>query len=61
MRYTTFNVTFKRCLHMTNPCQAAKAKNVPLSKFEPNSNLPYEKLTSKLQVIRNRLEILKNS
>lgn len=55
MRYTTFNVTFKRCLHMTNPCQAAKAKNVPLSKFEPNSNLPYEKLTSKLQVIRNRL------
>lgn len=52
MRYTTCNVTFKRCLHVTRPFQA---KNVPLSKFEPTTNLPYEKLNSKLQVVRNRL------
>jgi aconitate hydratase len=55
MRYTNLNVTFKRCLHMTSPCQAAKAKTVPLSKFEPDTNLPYDKLNTKLQVIRNRL------
>ncbi len=40
---------------MTSPCQAAKAKHVPLSKFEPETNLPYEKLNTKLQVVRNRL------
>jgi len=40
---------------MTSPCQAAKAKQVPLSKFELNTNLPYEKLNTKLQVVRNRL------
>jgi aconitate hydratase len=32
-----------------------KASNVPMSKFEPNTNLPYEKLTTKLEVVRNRL------
>lgn len=53
MRYTAVNVTFKRCLHMTNPAKASK--NVPLSRFEPTTNLPYEKLNSKLQVVRNRL------
>jgi len=53
MRITTLNVTFKRCMHLTSPAQAAK--RVPMSKLEPESNLPYEKLTTKLQTIRNRL------
>lgn len=52
MRYTAFNVTFKRCMSVSGSFQA---KNVPLSKFEPNTNLPYEKLSSKLEVVRNRL------
>ena len=56
MRYTSVNVTFKRCLHMTSPCNAAKAqKTVPLSKFELDTNLPYEKLNTKLKVVRDRL------
>jgi len=52
MRYTAVNVTFKRCMSVSGPFQA---KNVPLSKFEPDTNLPYEKLNTKLEVVRNRL------
>jgi len=55
MRYTTFNVTFKRCLHITSPSSAAKSRQVALSKFETNEYIPYEKLTSRLQIVRNRL------
>lgn len=51
MRYTAVNVTFKRCMSVSGPFQA---KNVPLSKFEPDTNLPYEKLNTKLEVVRNR-------
>jgi aconitate hydratase len=54
MRYTLVNVTFKRCLHIS-PAQQAASKKVALSKFEPNEYIPYDKLTSKLQVVRNRL------
>lgn len=53
MRITTLNVTFKRCMHLTSPAQAAK--RVPMSRLEPESDLPYEKLTTKLSTIRNRL------
>lgn len=51
MRYTALNVTFKRCMSVSGSFQA---KNVPLSRFEPDTNLPYEKLQSKLAVVRKR-------
>jgi len=54
MRYTLINVTFKRCLHLS-PAQQAASKRVALSKFEPNEFLPYDKLTSRLQIVRSRL------
>jgi len=54
MRYTLINVTFKRCLHLS-PAQQAASKRVALSKFEPNEFVPYDKLTSRLQIVRSRL------
>jgi len=51
MRY----LTFQRCLHVTNTSFNAKTRQVALSKFEQNDFIPYTKLTSKLQVVRNRL------
>ncbi|RNA07265.1 aconitate mitochondrial-like [Brachionus plicatilis] len=55
MRYTALNVTFKRCLHTSNPSFAAKSPKVALSKFEPNSHVPYEKLSATLSVVKSRL------
>jgi len=52
MRYTAINTTLKRCFH-SNPIVAAR--QVPLSKFEPNQFIPYEKLSATLSVVQRRL------
>uniref|UniRef100_A0A7I5E9A3 Aconitate hydratase, mitochondrial n=1 Tax=Haemonchus contortus TaxID=6289 RepID=A0A7I5E9A3_HAECO len=41
-----------RCLHMTAYLQA----NVPISKFEKDVYLPYEKLTQNVKIVRDRLK-----
>ena len=41
-------------MHSTSPAMAAT--RVPLSKFEPDSDLPYGKLSTNLDVIRGRLD-----
>lgn len=55
MRYTVVNSSVKRFLHTTNPAQAAKARQVALSKFEPNQYINYEKLTANLDIVKRRL------
>jgi aconitate hydratase len=53
MRYTSINVTVKRCFHKS-PLHSA-AKKVPFSRFEPNNFIPYEKYSANLNVVRKRL------
>lgn len=53
MRYTTLNLTFRRFVHTTNPASASK--RVALSKFEPNQFIDYEKLASRLKIVKGRL------
>lgn len=54
MRYTTLNVTITRAYHASGVF-GAKAKQVAMSKFEPNQHINYEKLSSNLQIVKKRL------
>ena len=53
MRYTTLNVSIKRAYHASGAF-SAKAKQVAMSKFEPNQHINYEKLSSNLKVVKKR-------
>jgi len=39
MRYTLINVTFKRCLHVSNPAQQAASKKVKFNYYNSFLNI----------------------